>query len=206
MDPTAEKQALRQRMRRIVRSIPPGEAAARSLRLCERLENAPPVAVARCVLLTLAIPWEADLLPLGQRLLERGCEVCVPRVDWSARAMTPVRVASLTEGFVEGRFGVREPAEGALVEVERLDAVLVPGLAFDGAGGRLGRGAGFFDRLLGRVRRANRAWVCGAGFEAQFVDRVPVEAHDVPLDAVATEDRLLLCAEGASGSAGPEKS
>lgn len=206
MDPTAEKQALRQRMRRIVRSIPPEEAAARSLRLCERLEVAPPLAVARCALLTLAIPWEADLLPLGERLLKRGCEVCVPRVDWSARAMTPVRVASLTDGFIEGRFGVREPAEGEVVEVERLDAVLVPGLAFDAAGGRLGRGAGFFDRLLERVRRAKRAWICGAGFEEQLVDRVPVEPHDVPLDAVATEERLLHCGGGAPGSAGPEKS
>lgn len=192
-DPAAEKAALRQRMRGILRAIPPEDGARRSLALCDRLAGAPDLARARSVLLTLPLPGEADLTPLAQRLLDRGCAVCLARVDWDARTMTPVRIDSLSEGVVAGRHGVRQPVGGVAVALGALDAILVPGLAFDLGGGRLGRGGGFFDRLLGEARRGGRAWVCGAGFDCQIVDRVPGEAHDERLDAIASESGVAPC-------------
>jgi 5-formyltetrahydrofolate cyclo-ligase len=192
-DIRAEKQALRRRMRDLVRAIPDDEAARRSADLCARLAEAPEIAGARAVLLTLALPGEADLAPLAERLLARGVTLCLPRIDWDARAMTPVRVASITEGLVAGRHGVREPSEGEPVDLDTLDAVLVPGLAFDAAGRRLGRGGGFFDRLLGELRSSGRAWLCGGAFDCQVVERVPVELHDVRMDAIATESGVVRC-------------
>ena len=180
-------------MRDIVRAIPDEEAARRSADLCARLADTPEIAGAGAVLLTLALPGEADLAPLAERLLARGVTVCLPRIDWHARAMTPVPVASLTEGVVEGRHGVREPAEGDELEPDALDAVLVPGLAFDAAGRRLGRGGGFFDRLLADLRSSGRAWLCAGAFDCQIVERVPVEPHDVVMDAIATEAGVVLC-------------
>lgn len=187
----ADKQALRRRMRDLVGAIPPDEATTRSRAICDRLATAPEVAVARSILLTLALPGEPDLLPLGELLLERGHTVCLPRIDWKTRSMTPVRVGSLTEGLVTQRHGVREPGAGMPVDAADLDCVLVPGLAFDGAGGRLGRGGGFFDRLL--EAGAPRAWLCGVCFDVQVVDCVPTEAHDARMDAIATEERLVIC-------------
>jgi len=180
-------------MRDIVRAIPDDEAARRSADLCDRLADAPEIAGARTLLLTLALPGEADLAPLAERLLARGVAVCLPRIDWDARTMTPVPVASLTQGLVTGRHGVQEPSEGEPVDLDALDAVLVPGLAFDVAGRRLGRGGGFFDRLLGDLLSIGRAWRCGVGFACQIVERVPVESHDVLMDAVATESGVAPC-------------
>jgi 5-formyltetrahydrofolate cyclo-ligase len=187
----ADKQALRQRMRDLIGAIPPEEAATRSRAICDRLATAPELAVARSILLTLALPGEPDLAALGEILLDRGHAICLPRIDWKTRSMTPVRVSSLTEGLVSQRHGVQEPGAGMPLDPRDLDCVLVPGMAFDAAGGRLGRGGGFFDRML--ETGGLRAWVCGVGFDCQVVDRVPTEAHDARMDAVATEDRLVIC-------------
>ena len=88
-----------------------------------------------------------------------------------------------------GAFGTREPAGGAVVPVGDAEVVLTPGLAFDRMGARLGRGGGFYDRLLtDAALTARRVAVC---FACQVVERVPVEPHDVEIDAIVTEDGWL---------------
>ena len=91
------------------------------------------------------------------------------------------------ESLVPGRYGVREPPADAPVETLGPDVlVLVPGVAFDACGGRLGRGAGLWDRALADARGAV---IFGVGYELQIMDRVPCEAHDRPIDALLTEAR-----------------
>ena len=84
--------------------------------------------------------------------------------------------------FVRGVLGAHEPVEGELAPSAEL--ILVPGLAFDRRGGRLGRGGGFYDRLLAR---RESAFVLGVCFACQIVEEVPGEEHDVKVDAVLTE-------------------
>ena len=89
------------------------------------------------------------------------------------------------EDLRPGRYGVREPATDAPAEVLGPDVlVLVPGVAFDDRGGRLGRGAGVWDRALADRRGAS---VFGVGFELQIIGRVPREEHDQRMDALLTE-------------------
>ncbi|MGQ1946124.1 5-formyltetrahydrofolate cyclo-ligase [Geofilum sp. OHC36d9] len=87
-------------------------------------------------------------------------------------------VASLTEGM---RFGIPEPTGEVYADYGKVDMVLVPGVAFDKAGSRLGRGKGFYDRLLPQLHQAEKA---GVGFSVQLVDKVPCEPHDELLDRV----------------------
>jgi 5-formyltetrahydrofolate cyclo-ligase len=92
--------------------------------------------------------------------------------------------------MVPGPIGAPEPPTWARsVPAESIDLFLVPGLAFDAAGGRLGRGGGHYDATLAAMPL--RAPRIGLAFEAQIVPEVPREAHDVALDAVVTEDRVL---------------
>ena len=92
------------------------------------------------------------------------------------------------EDLRPGRYGVREPAADAPVHALGPDVlVLVPGVAFDGHGGRLGRGGGVWDRALAERRGAA---VFGVGFELQIIERVPREEHDQPMDALLTEAAL----------------
>src|SRR5690606_18813616 len=104
--------------------------------------------------------------------------------------MTPAIVAD-PGSLPAGRFGVRAPSPQArAVPLAEIDLILVPGLAFDTEGNRLGRGAGFYDRFLA-TREGAAPPACGVCFEAQLVDRIPTEPWDVPMNAVVTERRLV---------------
>jgi len=133
---------------------------------------------------------EIDPRPAMMALHGLGYGVCVPVIEGRGRplafrAWTP---ASRTE---RGPFGVRVPAEGAAVTP---DLLLVPLLAFDPEGYRLGYGGGFYDRTLAAGRAAGPLTAIGLAYAAQQVARVPHGPHDARLDAVATEAGLVTCA------------
>lgn len=91
--------------------------------------------------------------------------------------------------LAKGRMGTCEPLLSDEIPPTRVDVILTPGLAFDLTGARLGRGGGFYDRLLAvAARRARRIAVC---FACQIADRIPVEPHDARVDAIVTEDGWL---------------
>lgn len=92
------------------------------------------------------------------------------------------------ERFTEGRFGIMEPhASSEIMTPSMMTGVLVPGLAFDKNGGRLGRGKGYYDRALSSFG----GLTVGLGFSAQLIERVPAEKWDVPLDAIVTEESVF---------------
>lgn len=91
--------------------------------------------------------------------------------------------------LASGRFGIPEPQGGETRSAAELDIVLVPGVAFDRFGGRLGRGGGFYDRLLA-ARAGARPFIAGLTFSWRLVDRVPMGANDVAMDCVVTEQGI----------------
>jgi 5-formyltetrahydrofolate cyclo-ligase len=119
----------------------------------------------------------------GEMDLTNFCEKR-PKQTW---VYPKVRGEELTfhsgENLIPGAFGILEPAEGAPeVPIEKIDAFICPGLAFDQRGGRLGRGRGFYDRMLARARKdALKIGIC---FPEQIVPNTFPEAHDVPMDTV----------------------
>ena len=97
-------------------------------------------------------------------------------------------VQSVDAGLIAGRHGIREPAaDVSAVPPGEIDLVLVPGLAFDEAGRRLGRGAGYYDRFLAPLSVAT----VGVAFELQLVPEVPAGSGDVPVGAIVTERRFI---------------
>lgn len=185
-----EKSALRASARHAMETMPKDQARAKAEALAERALSWPPMAMARRVMVYLSMAGEAGTGALIERLLEAGVEVAGPRVDWDARTITPARITDAMTDVVQGNLGVPEPAPNAPgMPLETIDVILVPALAFDLRGFRLGRGAGFYDRFLADPRRTGLAM--GFGLEAQLVSRVPTEPHDARLDAMVTERRLL---------------
>jgi 5-formyltetrahydrofolate cyclo-ligase len=129
------------------------------------------------------LPGEIDILPLLEALHGRGHRLALPETPPLGsplvfRAWTPGDV------LVKGRFGTMV-STGAMVTPE---VILVPLLAFDARGNRLGFGGGYYDRTLGLF---GSALCIGCGFAAQEVEAVPVEATDLRMDAVATELRVV---------------
>jgi 5-formyltetrahydrofolate cyclo-ligase len=126
---------------------------------------------------------EIDLGPLLDQALAEGRGVALPRFDTETQTYCAAQVSTPLGALAPGKFGIREPAGGfPPVPLNRLDLVLVPGVAFDRSGRRLGRGRGFYDRLLAGVRGIK----CGVGFDEQVQPKIPVEPHDVLLDCMVT--------------------
>lgn len=135
------------------------------------------------------MPMRTEIDPLPAMAAHQG-PVCVPVIP--GRDM-PLRFREWTPGaaMVEGAFGAFIPADGAWLEPEVL---IVPLLAFDARGYRLGYGGGFYDRTLERLRARHATFAVGFAFSAQEVARVPTEPTDQPLDAILTENGLVTLA------------
>ena len=125
-----------------------------------------------------------------QRTLELGKTLILPRVNRATNALDLYEVKDLERDLKAGTWGIREPVPDlcAPSDIGSVDFVLVPGVAFDGRGGRLGHGAGFYDGLLAK-RRSSQTWLVAGAFEVQMVANVPMLDHDVPLDLILTENR-----------------
>lgn len=134
----------------------------------------------------LAMSGEVDLAPLFARL--PGWRWVLPRVEVD-RSMN---FRDLDVPRETHRFGMSQPiAAGPMIPVPEIDLFLTPGLAFDRQGGRLGNGAGFYDRVLSR-RRSDSVAV-GVTVGVRLLDEVPMEDHDQPVDWVATESGVIPC-------------
>lgn len=172
-------------MKHAAARVSASQASAWSSLVAARLNSMSEIAQAGAVMGFLPIAGEVDLSGLLDRCLGNSIRVALPAINWTTREMWPAAVTNLASDVEVTRHGIREPRTNSVVLVEELDVVLVPGLAFDREGGRLGRGAGFYDRFLSSP--GLRATRIGVGFEWQMVDRVPCEGHDVMMEVVVTE-------------------
>ena len=188
MNSNALKRAKRQIRREILErrdAIAEGDRVARGARAIERLLALPELAAARTVMAFWSFGTEVPTEPLIGALHERGVTVALPRIEGRDLVVVafgpgdPTRTTS---------FGAREPLGEDTILPGDLDVVVVPGVAFDTRGRRVGYGAGFYDRLL----RGTEAFTVGLAFDVQVVDRdLPAGSFDLPIDAVVTEERTI---------------
>jgi 5-formyltetrahydrofolate cyclo-ligase len=133
---------------------------------------------------------ELDMGPFASAVYSAGKPLLMPRIVGDELEFAPIAAG---EELVRGRFGVSEPGPHCVARRVQAGAiVLVPGVAFDVAGGRMGRGAGYYDRALADMRRnSNEMTFLGVGFSLQVIDRVPMTRDDVPMDGVLTPEALV---------------
>jgi 5-formyltetrahydrofolate cyclo-ligase len=185
-DVRERKRALRRRARQSLRVVPAERGASAIARLCEWRA----LAEARVVSLYAALPGEINVEPLAEWLWARGSAVLFPRIEGRDLALVPVREWSQ---LAPGAHGIREPLPGLpSVAAEDVGVFVIPGLFFDRAGRRLGRGRGFYDRLLAAAgTRAVRVGLCLA---EQLIEEVPREPWDERMDWIATDAELVRTA------------
>lgn len=171
---------------------PAAERARRSVAVQERFLIAFPPIPGRRVALYAAMRGEVGTDLIRSRCLAADSHLYYPRVGEDGE-LSFFRNRE-GEGWVAGRFGIREPRPLPGDEGVRggFDIVVVPGLAFDARGRRLGQGYGCYDRFLASLD--GLAVTVGLAFSWQLVAEVPVEAWDVPVDAVVTEDGIIRTA------------
>lgn len=184
------KADLRAAMRRMLKEIPDDQRRRDSEALCAILKAQVFFQSAGAILFYAPLPEEPDLWPLLKGTLAEKKLAALPCFDAGNRVYLPRRVTDLHVEILSGQFGIREPATTCLeIPLDNLDAALVPGVAFDLTGRRLGRGKGFYDRLLENFTGKK----IGIAFDEQMAERIPAEENDARMDFIVTPTRCVKC-------------
>jgi 5-formyltetrahydrofolate cyclo-ligase len=182
------KASLRSQVREKLKTLSLVRRMADSSRARGLLERQPIWKESDSILFFAPLPDEPDLWPSLPVALAAGKQVFLPRFISATNSYAACQVKIPDTDLKIGQFGIREPSETCpQIPLNRLDFVLVPGVAFDLHGRRLGRGKGFYDQLLAAVRGKT----CGVAFDEQIVNEIPVEPHDVLLHCILTPSRWI---------------
>lgn len=139
---------------------------------------------AKNIFIFVSMGDEVDTINIIKHALKDNKSICVPRVISKLKGMETVEIKTLEE-LKPGKFGILEPKAGNnIINAEVIDLVLLPGLAFDKAGGRLGYGGGFYDRYLLNLNK--NVPKVGIGFDFQIIDKVIMEKYDNYIDGIIT--------------------
>lgn len=169
-------------------AMPPEERRAHGDAIVARLLALPELRAARTVMAFWSFGSEVDTAPLMEELGGSGRIVALPRVEGSE--VVPVAYAPGDAVRPTG-FGALEPVGGRVVDPTELDLVVVPGVAFDRRGGRVGYGGGFYDRLLSRLRP--QVPTIAIAYSVQVVDEVPIGGMDRRVGTIVTETEVIRC-------------
>ncbi len=188
METRCDKKTLRRYYTAELNLLTKAEVEAKSKLICEQALALPVLQTARTVAAYASFGNEVATTGLITVLQERGFSVVLPVVNRLARTME-FREMETFGSLQPGAFGIGEPVQGQLCPPQQIDLFFVPGLAFDLHGRRLGRGAGYYDRYLAQARPG--AMKIGLAYQLQITPCLPAEAHDIMMDLIITEERIV---------------
>lgn len=189
-DLQAEKKALRSKILAARRGLSDSYRQKASQRMTDVFCALPDFKGPRTVLCYASMADEVQLRSLVERFLAAGVTVAMPRIIGKGQ-MEAVTLPNL-DSLVEGEYGILtpDPAKGEIIPPEQLDLIIVPGVAFNTKGRRLGMGAGFYDAYMARAVNAKRI---ALAYSCQLVADVPMEEHDEMVHRIITEQGIYNC-------------
>lgn len=173
------KQALRDNIKQQKKHFPLETRKVLSKQILERLAHHPRFIRAQTILLYHSLPDEVDTHEFI-RYWSRYKTILLPVVVGS---QLELRVYQTSSQLLPGSYGIMEPQSLPFLNYPNIELAVIPGMAFDREGNRLGRGKGYYDRLLSSLK-AHKIYKIGICFEFQYVQEIPTEAHDIPMDEV----------------------
>jgi 5-formyltetrahydrofolate cyclo-ligase len=180
------KQQLRAQFREMDRNRPADEVQSASRAIYEKLVAMEIFQKAQCVAAFLSLPGEVQTDDIIHACWEQGSTVCVPYyiLEKKFYGMSLLDPAGPIKTH---RYNVREPENPKPIDMSQIDLILIPAMAFDVHGVRLGHGGGHYDRLLLNIK----GYRLGLAFQEQIVDSLPGEPHDENVNAILTEQKLI---------------
>ena len=163
------------------------EFLEKSLSIRKNLESIKEYSNAKTVMYYVSFDSEVDTHDLIRNSLGKKT-VIVPKVEYGK--IEPSLIIAFDNLIAAQPFGILEPIEIMKIANKNIDAVIVPGIAFDMEGYRIGYGMGYYDVFLKKVPKALKI---GLAYELQIVENIPREDHDVPVDIIVTEKRVITC-------------
>ncbi len=190
LDISHRKNAIRNEMRTRLSSLEVAQRIEWSTAACARLIRSDAFANASRIMLYMPMRSEVDVISVALEAFRLGKSVCVPRVETGRKSMHAVEMTTFDDESLDSdALGVRTPKTGQVFPHDAIDMIVVPGVAFDIRGFRLGRGGGYYDRYLDRV--PHRIATIGVCFDFQFVDQIPIEPTDIAVQAVVSDRRAV---------------
>lgn len=179
------KRKLREELLKKLKTHKEEERLKKSARIARKLFSLKEFLKAKTVLFYLSFDGEVDTVRTIKRAIKKGKRIAVPVIQREEKEMIPSLVKDLDVELKTGPYGVYHPKKEYIrpIPLESIDLVVVPGLAFDEAGNRLGRGMGYYDRFLSRLSKD--VPTIGLAFDFQMVrDFPPLEPHDLSVTKV----------------------
>lgn len=175
------KKNLRLEMRNQIRLLSPGLRATQSQTISQRILHSQKWSQAQSVLLFVPLPDEPDISGLLPQALSQGKQLLLPQFSTQLQAYQIAPISDLDTDLKPGKYSIPEPCTPPC-KAERVDMILVPGLAFDRSGCRLGRGKGFYDQLLAHLS----GFKCGVCWGEVILreGQIPTEPHDIRVDSL----------------------
>jgi len=185
------KKALRRLHRERLRGLEPEKRKHLDAFILQNIISLPEFQSARTIMTYLSISGEVDTFPLARLILKRGKRLVVPKVIKEPAHLLACEIDSLDEGLVPDPYGIMEPDRDHTREIRigEIDVHVIPGLAFDRSGYRLGHGGGYYDRFLSGVPKS--ALKAGLSFGSQILDALPKDPWDIPVDCIISEKEVL---------------
>ena len=174
-----DKKDLRNKIKNIKRQFTSEQLDKLSLAITSNLLDNPKVKSAKSIILYYSLPDEVNTHDLIDILLKMNKRVYLPKVI--GEGSMEIRSYLGLDSLNRGAFHIMEPSGNILNDYSNIDIIVVPGLAFDRLGNRLGRGKGFYDRFLAKVNDIYKIGLC---FPFQIVDKIPTDAYDVKVNIV----------------------
>jgi 5-formyltetrahydrofolate cyclo-ligase len=185
------KETIRRDALKLRKAMSPSEVATKSMLIKSRLSQLDVFHDAQTILFYLSYDNEVNTHDLVKSDLSSGKTVVVPKTDIKKKKIILSKLDSWDD-LKEGSYHILEPKKEKIHEIDfhDIDIIIVPGVAFDLKGNRLGHGKGYYDKLLFTAKDKLKI---GLAFENQIVDQIPTEKHDVLMDKIVTEKRIISC-------------
>lgn len=180
MEIKEQKKRIRKEIATLKKALSSDEKALRSFAILEQVEQLPEFQKAQTVLLYYSLPDEVQTEFFLKKWTGKK-RLVLPVVegeDLVLKEYTPGKTG-------KGQMSIHEPVGTTVIDPSQIEFAIIPGVAFDAACNRLGRGRGFYDRLLPHIK----CRTAGVGYQLQLVEELPAEAFDKPLDTVITEEK-----------------
>lgn len=168
-------------------SLPKEEVISKSRSIEEKLFGLDSYKKSKTAMLFVSFNREVNTHDMIKKSFGKK-NVVIPKV--MQQEIEPSIIIDFDNLIPAGKFGILEPIEIMKIAYKNIDLVLVPGIAFDSEGHRIGYGFGYYDKFLKKVPKAVKI---GLAFDFQIVDKIPKEEHDVPVDFIITEKRIIDC-------------
>lgn len=186
-----KKREIRKEVSEKLDALSPDELSKRYEAIENRLFEFANFLESRIVFLYYSRKGEVSSQKILKRCLQGNKIVVLPALDPARHRMKLMKVDRLDKDLVSGPAGIPQPdpVRCKLVPIDRVDIAIVPGIAFDEKGGRVGTGEGYYDRLIPRLPITTRK--VALSLEAQILPQVPMESHDKHVDIIITEERVI---------------